>query len=73
MKHAGEPLLTGKQAECYANDFIGLHVKSIAGGQHPAGHASSTPMPSDLDHDRFNGGVLVGLGRELWRSRSASR
>jgi hypothetical protein len=49
MKHAGEPLLTGKQAECYANDFIGLHVKSIAGGQHPAGHASSTPMPSDLD------------------------
>ena len=33
VKHAGLPLTTGKQAECYANDFIGLHLKSIAGGQ----------------------------------------
>ena len=33
MRYAGQPLTTGKQAECYANDFIGLHVKSIAGGQ----------------------------------------
>ncbi|MEO8692708.1 MAG: hypothetical protein ABI658_04275 [Acidimicrobiales bacterium] len=32
VKYAGQPLLTGKQAECYANDFIGLHVKSTAGG-----------------------------------------
>ena len=32
VKYAGQPLLTGKQAECYANDFIGLHVKSVAGG-----------------------------------------
>jgi len=31
-KYAGLPLTTGKQAECYANDFIGLHVKSVAGG-----------------------------------------
>lgn len=30
---AGQALTTGKQAECYANDFIGLHVKAIAGGQ----------------------------------------
>jgi hypothetical protein len=30
---AGQPLTTGKQAECYANDFIGLHVKSVANGQ----------------------------------------
>ena len=33
MKYAGQPLTTGKQAECYANDFIGLHVKSTADGQ----------------------------------------
>ena len=33
VKYAGLPLTTGKQAECYANDFIGLHVKSVAGGQ----------------------------------------
>ena len=32
VKYAGQELLTGKQAECYANEFIGLHVKSTAGG-----------------------------------------
>jgi hypothetical protein len=32
VKYAGQPLTTGKQAECYANDFIGLHVKSVAKG-----------------------------------------
>jgi hypothetical protein len=33
VQYAGQPLSTGKQAECYANDFIGLHVKSVAKGQ----------------------------------------
>jgi hypothetical protein len=33
VKYAGQPLTTGKQAECYANDFIGLHVKSVADGK----------------------------------------
>ena len=33
VKYAGQPLTTGKQAECYANDYIGLHIKSIADGQ----------------------------------------
>jgi len=33
VKYAGQPLTTGKQAECYANDFIGLHVKAAADGQ----------------------------------------
>jgi len=33
VKYAGEPLNTGKQAECYANDYIGLHVKAVADGQ----------------------------------------
>ena len=28
VKYAGQPLLTGKQAECYANDFIGLHLRA---------------------------------------------
>jgi hypothetical protein len=31
-KYAGLPLTTGKQAECYANSFIGLHVKTATGG-----------------------------------------
>jgi hypothetical protein len=33
VRYAGQQLASGKQAECYANDFIGLHVKSAAGGQ----------------------------------------
>ena len=33
VQYAGQPLTTGKQAECYANEFIGLHLKSIAGGK----------------------------------------
>jgi hypothetical protein len=33
VKYAGQQLTTGKQAECYANDFIGLHVASTADGQ----------------------------------------
>ena len=33
VKYAGQQLTTGKQAECYANEFIGLHLKSIAGGK----------------------------------------
>ena len=30
VKYAGQQLATGKQAECYANDFIGLHVRDLA-------------------------------------------
>lgn len=37
VRYAGEALTTGKQAECYANDFIGLHVESVAAGQTYAG------------------------------------
>src|SRR4051794_38143322 len=33
VTYAGQKLTTGKQAECYANDFIGLHVKAVANGQ----------------------------------------
>jgi hypothetical protein len=31
VKYAGQALTTGKQAECYANEFIALHLKSIPG------------------------------------------
>ncbi len=33
IQYAGQQLTTGKQAECYANDFIGLHVTKIGGGK----------------------------------------
>src|SRR5215207_3063535 len=32
VENAGKKLTTGKQAECYANEFIGLHLKSTADG-----------------------------------------
>jgi len=32
-KYAGQLLTTGAQAECYANNFIGLHVKTSGGGK----------------------------------------
>ncbi len=33
VSNAGKPLTTGTQAECYANDFIGRHLKSVADGK----------------------------------------
>jgi hypothetical protein len=33
VDYAGQQLTTGKQAECYANNFIGLHLQSVADGQ----------------------------------------
>ena len=32
VEFAGQPLTTGKQAECYANDFIGLHLRDMGDG-----------------------------------------
>lgn len=33
VRYAGQELTTGKQAECYANEFIGLHVKTSGKGR----------------------------------------
>jgi len=33
VEYAGQALTTGKQAECYANEFIGLHVKTSGKGK----------------------------------------
>src|SRR5271154_7440159 len=32
-KFAGQPLVTGQQAEVYANDFIAVHLAEIGGGK----------------------------------------
>ena len=32
-QYAGQQMLTGAQAEVYANDFIAVHLKEIGGGQ----------------------------------------
>src|SRR3989304_9369599 len=34
IEYAGQPLTTGKQAECYANEYIGGHLKKKPGGPH---------------------------------------
>src|ERR1700683_1622494 len=31
-QYAGQPLVTGQQAEVYANDFIAVHIQEIGGG-----------------------------------------
>src|ERR1051326_2182021 len=33
VKYAGMALTTGQQAECYANHFIALHIKTVANGR----------------------------------------
>jgi hypothetical protein len=33
VEYAGQKLTTGRQAECYANNVIGLHLEGIANGQ----------------------------------------
>jgi hypothetical protein len=33
VKYAAEPLTSGKQAECYANEYIGLHLTEINDGK----------------------------------------
>jgi len=33
VTYAGQPLTSGPQAECYANNFINVHLGSIAGGK----------------------------------------
>jgi hypothetical protein len=33
VANAGRPLTTGQQAQCYADHFIGAHLKSLAGGK----------------------------------------
>lgn len=39
VQYAGQELLTGKQAECYANSFIGLHLSEMGAGTPYAGHS----------------------------------
>jgi hypothetical protein len=45
VQYAGQKLTTGKQAECYANNFIGLHLQSIEGGKT---YAEIGDMQTDL-------------------------
>ncbi len=67
VKFAGQPLTTGKQAECYANDFIGLHTKAIADGQTYAdlGVPQSALRDEVAAAEKANDPALAGLETEL--------
>jgi hypothetical protein len=67
VKYAGLQLTTGKQAECYANEFIGLHVKAAAAGLTYA--ELSTPQGELRDKvaaaQATNDPALAGLQKQL--------
>jgi hypothetical protein len=71
-KYAGQPLVTGQQAEVYANDFIAVHLKEIGGGKTYAElSAASQADPSNTKlagqvATVFKGTTLRGLLLEAY-------
>jgi hypothetical protein len=67
VKYAGQQLTTGKQAECYANDFIGLHLKSVADGKTYAdlGDPQSALRDQVATATAANDPALPGLQKQL--------
>ena len=66
-EYAGQPLTTGKQAECYANEFIGLHLKAIGGGQTYAdlGKPESALKAQVAEAEKTNAANLADLQTQL--------
>ncbi len=66
-QYAGQQLLTGQQAEAYANHFIAVHLKEIGGGQTYAqlsSKAQANPADTKLAGQvatMFKGETLRGL------------
>ena len=71
-QYAGQQLLTGEQAKAYADHFIGVHVKSIAGGKTYAqvsSAAQADPTNAALKaqaQSLFQGQTLRGLLLEAY-------
>jgi len=67
VTYAGQQLTTGKQAECYANNFIGLHLKSTANGQTYAelGAPQSQLRTQVADAQKNNAPNLADLQQQL--------
>jgi hypothetical protein len=67
VKYAGQKITTGEQAEVYANQYIGLHLKGIAGGKTYSEVSSlSRAAPDDQalagqKDNLFRGETLRGL------------
>lgn len=75
-KYAGEQLTTGEQAKVYANNYIGAHLKHIAGGKTYAEvstESKADPSDAKLAGQKaalFQGetlrGMLLGSGYAFW-------
>ena len=75
-KYAGQPLVTGQQAEVYADDFIAVHLQEIGGGKTyaqlsaaamalPKGSAAYTAAEGKVQ-TVFQGTTLRGLLLEAY-------
>jgi len=69
VKYAGQELTTGKQAECYANEFIGLHVKSIPGAQGKTyaeiGDMQTALKANIADAQKADPAAVAGMQKQL--------
>jgi hypothetical protein len=67
VQYAGQPLTTGKQAECYANNFIGVHLQGIAGGKTYAelGDVQTQLRTQIADAQKTNASNLADLQKQL--------
>src|SRR6266508_4984631 len=67
VRYAGQQLTTGKQAECYANEFIGLHLKSTADGKTYAelGGVQSKLRTQVAEAQKNNDPALADLQKQL--------
>ena len=67
VQYAGQAVTTGKQAECYANHFIGLHLGSIAGGKTYAelGDVQTALKAQIADAQKNNAPNLADLQKQL--------
>jgi hypothetical protein len=64
-QYAGQQLLTGQQAEAYANHFIAVHLKAIGGGQTYA--QLSTKAQAAPDDTKLAGQVATMFKGETLR------
>lgn len=76
QKYAGQLVDNGPKAKAYANEFIGVHLKKIAGGKTYAevsAEAMKDPTNTELQQQKatlFQGetlrGLLLGSGYAYW-------
>jgi len=69
VKYAGQQLTTGKQAEGYANEFIGLHVKNTAGAEGKTyaelGDVQTQVRAKIADAQKNDPAAVAGLQKQL--------